>query len=158
MIKNIIRKFFLWYNRKNNKYFNNYLIPNSMSLQQYIEEVLISIPSGIKAAQKKHADDTISHGALICPDNKISTSQKDPNHLHEIEFDLATTIGNTFCTQGKAEAGIRVIGTYNASLKNSHQFTESVSNISRIKFKVPLRYPLTRLRDKKDHYLNNSQN
>lgn len=137
---------------------NNQVISTSMSLQKYIEEVLVSIPSGIKAAQEKHADDTISHGALICPDSKISTTQKDPDHLHEVEFDLATTIGNTFCAQGKVEAGIRVIGTYNASLKNSREFSESVSNISRIKFKVPLRYPLTRLRDKKDHYLNKSQN
>lgn len=112
-----------------------------MELKQFITETLVQISTGIEAAQKQLKD---SDSEAIINTNMTVT---DAGHLvtggrrrpvEFVEFDVAI-----LANEGtETKAGIGIIVASLLKLDASGKSTESAGRESRIKFKVPMSYPM----------------
>lgn len=139
---------FRWFKREDRNVPNP---PACMDIQEFVHASITGIMSGIRRAQKEYAAGNSAYAPLICPAwappiSGIGGGAKGhADKMHELEFDLAITISNTSSARAHGEAGVQVIGVYTGDLGCSAESAGTHSSISRIKFKVPVRYPLTKL-------------
>lgn len=101
-----------------------------MEIKTFVETTLLQIVEGVKAAQDKAQK---FGGAVNFSTRLISGREPDI-----IEFDIAVTTSET--GEDKAGAGIFVAGF---GLGGQTKTSDATTNISRIKFKVPVHLPKT---------------
>jgi len=120
----------------------------SMDIQEFVKASIIGIMSGIKEAQKEYDQGNSAFDPLICPAwgpplSEIGGSAKGhADKIHELEFDLAIKISETSSAKANGSAKVKVIGVYSGELGCKAESSGIQSTISRISFKVPVRYPL----------------
>jgi len=100
-----------------------------MELKEFIENTLVDIAEGIKAAKSKLAEDDTF---VVAPHYSVYSENKAKKHhieydIQDIEFDVAVTASDKI--SGDLHVGIKVLG---AKTEGAHENT----NISRIKFIV----------------------
>ena len=141
---------FSWFKRKKQNISSSSL-PASMGIQEFVKASIIGIMSGIKEAQKEYDKGNSAFDPIICPAwgppiSDIGGSAKGhADKIHELEFDLAITITEASSTKANGSARVKVIGVYSGELGCLAESTGTQSTISRIRFNVPIRYPLTKL-------------
>jgi len=65
--------------------------------------------------------------------------------IYDLEFDLAVTIQKSSSSKFTGASEIKVAGLYTGDLGVSGESTGGHSTVSRIRFKIPVRYPLAKL-------------
>ena len=108
-----------------------------MELQEFVEQSLVQIATGVKNAQDK----------LNCKDFKTFINPSDivenpvygyriENKPQDIEFDVAVTISEEKTTKGGIMVAAGILG-----LGSGGQSRTENESISRIKFKIPILFP-----------------
>lgn len=126
-------------------------IPVSMDVQEFVRASIVGVMSGIKKAQEEYANENSAYASLVCPawapplSDIAGGTKGHADKIHELEFDLAVTIVSTSSLNSIGKVVVEVVGIGSSTL--GYEDTEGVeqSRISRIKFKVPVRYPLAKL-------------
>lgn len=99
-----------------------------MDLETFIEETITQILTGIKSVQSNHNSE--SDGAVV-PEYPL-TPDNGHGRLSIIDFDVAVTITGESGVSG----GLKVLG-----MGASGESSESLTTVSRIKFKIPVALP-----------------
>lgn len=112
-----------------------------MELKQFITETLVQISAGIEAAQKQLKDngtETIINTNMTVTDagHLVTGGRRRP--VEFVEFDVAILANEG--TETKAGIGLTVASLL--KLDAGGRSTESTGRESRIKFKVPMSYPM----------------
>jgi hypothetical protein len=146
------RKFFSWLKTKDSKKtINEPHPPISMGIEAFVQASIVGIMSGIRGAQKEYSKGNSAYDPLICPAWKPPTSDLGgstrgyADQVYELEFDLAVTITETTSSKAEGKAGVKVVGLYAGDIGCSAESVGAHSTISRIRFKIPVRYPLAKL-------------
>lgn len=122
-----------------------------MDLEEFVKASLTGIMSGIRDAQKKYEGGNSAYDPIICPawapptSDVGGSSKGHADRIHELEFDLAVTITESSSAKFNGAAKANVIGVYSGELGAAAESAGTQSTISRIRFKVPVRYPLVKL-------------
>ena len=112
-----------------------------MDLKQFVTETLVQISQGIEAAQQQLRDsgtDTIINTNMTKTDvgHLVTGGRRRP--VEYVEFDVAI-----LANEGtETKAGIGLIVASLLKLEAGGKSTESAGRESRIKFKVPMSYPM----------------
>lgn len=121
-----------------------------MEIQEFVQTSIVGVMSGIRGAQNEYSNGNSAYDPLICPAWEPPTTDAGgstrghADKIHELEFDLAVTITESTSSRAGGKAGIKVIGLSSVDLGISAQSNGSHSTISRIRFKIPVRYPLAK--------------
>ena len=112
-----------------------------MELKQFITETLVQVSAGIEAAQKQLKDngsETIINTNMTVTDagHLVTGGRRRP--VEFVEFDVAILANEG--TETKAGIGLTVASLL--KLDAGGRSTESTGRESRIKFKVPMSYPM----------------
>ena len=103
-----------------------------MQLREFIQSTLIDVLSAINDAQNE-LKSTFNNGAI----NPVWDISGATERIHNLEFDIAVTVGNV--KSGETKAGINVLGLDIGGAGNL-QFQNS--SVSRIKFSIPILAPV----------------
>jgi len=118
-----------------------------MDIEDFIDATLTKIIDGVQSAQRNFPSTNGATDAIICP-AWIPDGGPDAgvtNHvrkIHDIEFDLAVTVENGASFQTAGKASIRVGAIFEGELGSSLDSNGASTIVNRIKFKIPVRYPL----------------
>lgn len=140
---------FSWLKKKNANHPQKQ--PASMDIQEFVRSSIIGIMSGIQDAQNEFGQGNSAFAPLICPAwgpplSDIGGSAKGhADKIHELEFDLAITVTEASSAKANGTTKVEVIGVYAGELGCSTDSSGKQSTISRIRFKIPVRYPLAKL-------------
>ena len=105
-----------------------------MELDEFIEETLKQIIKGINGARKNVDGGEINPD--ISGDAFKDTSCGDGHTIWPVDFDVAVTVNETSNIEGQSKISVLGVGV-GASASG-----QSVSStVTRIKFRVPVRYP-----------------
>ena len=119
-----------------------------MKLSEFVESTLLQIIQGVAAAQSKtkiegrspkEADlvnPPVLNQADNAPKNKHYTTIKR-DLVQMVDFDVAVTVSRDSAQEGGAGINIAGLGGFGGKLKDG----ESLSEVSRIKFQVPIILP-----------------
>ena len=124
-----------------------------MELREFVSATIVDICNGIKDAQEQ----VNSTGACVSPGIARDTIARDPDNAYTpqyLDFDVAVTITeNTDNASGvKTKASISVLGiTLSINGKNVDTKSLSEIHISRIKFSVPVLYPMAAPKNQRNH-------
>lgn len=117
-----------------------------MELKQFITETLVQISAGIEAAQKQLKDDgseaVINTNMTLTNDAHLVTGGRR-RPVEFVEFDVAILANEG--TETKAGIGLTVASLL--KLDAGGKSTENAGRESRIKFKVPMSYPMHKYSD-----------
>ena len=108
-----------------------------MELREFVSSALIQILGGVQDAQKAAAE----HGGQVNPafsgtlGSRGLVKGRGNFLMQEVEFDVAVTVSEQ--SGEKVGGGLRVVFGFGAKLEGQ----ESSSQVSRIKFTVPLGLP-----------------
>lgn len=116
-------------------------IGDRTDLKQFITETLVQVSAGIEAAQKQLKDsgaETIINTNMTVEDagNVVTGGRRRP--VEFVEFDVAILANEG--TETKAGIGLTVASLLR--LDAGGKSTESTGRESRIKFKIPMSYPM----------------
>lgn len=120
--------------------------PIGMDVQEFVNTTITQIIEGITAVQNKFPSTNGATDALINP-AWIPSGGPDAgvtNHvrrIYDIEFDLAVTASENSASQVGGTASIKVCG-FDGQLNTGATSDGSLCSTNRIKFKIPVRYPL----------------
>jgi len=126
-------------------------IPASMDIQEFVKASLIGIMSGIQEAQKEYSGRNSAYDPLICPASAPPLSdigggtKGHADKVHEIEFNLAITVTESSSSKAHGSAGVKVIGVYSGEMGAAAEASGTHSTLSRIRFTIPVRYPLIKV-------------
>ena len=138
-----------------------------MDLKEFVRDALIDVVEGIRAAQLQRPGDAIINPSLKTMrginDSGLIKSELDFNNLKNanliatdhyngfadiIEFDLAITVESSSLEEKegskKGEGGLKihvVAAEIGIASKQTNKTEDSRSNVSRIKFRVPVQLP-----------------
>lgn len=118
---------------------NNDKSSQLMNLDTFISDALTQISNGIKDAQKKvggiEVSDKDKHffQPIIVP----SYSGNDKESLQMISFDVAVMVSRS--SSNAVHGKIFVVASMDGELSSKEEY----SSISRIKFSIPMRYPIS---------------
>lgn len=73
------------------------------------------------------------------------TVRRFTDAIHDLEFDLAVTVSSSSSSKAGGKAGIKVVEVYTGSLGAEAESSGKHEVVSRIRFKIPVRYPLQKL-------------
>lgn len=113
-----------------------------MELKEFIKTALVDIVNAIKEAQIEVID-----CATIMPIRSKShqTFDVEVKGGHEIvsdiNFDIAVTVGSKEGAVGDAGGGIQIAQIFNIGAKHKEEVENTVQNMSRIKFSIPVVLP-----------------
>lgn len=119
-----------------------------MELKEFITNALTDITSAIKDCQQN-----IDNGATFAPtntkaDNRISTTNGDLT-VSEIVFDVAVSASSENSDGVSGGGGINVLSlNFGAKASSEDKAVEAIT--SRIKFSIPVIYPPTEVKKKKN--------
>jgi hypothetical protein len=139
------KKFVSWFKKKPSETFTT---PPSLNIEEFVQASLVGITSGIRGAQEKYRNENSAYASLICPawapitSNLGGGTKGHADKIHDIEFDLAVTVDESSSAKCNGRAAIKVTGLYGGDLGFSSESMGSHSTLSRIRFKIPIRYPL----------------
>jgi hypothetical protein len=125
--------------------------PQTMNIEEFVQASMIGIMSGIRGAQKEYAEGNSAYDPIISPAWAPSTSdiggstRGHADKIHEFEFDLAITVSGSSALKTEGKAGVIVVGLSQADIGYAGMSEEAHAMISRIRFKIPVRYPLAKL-------------
>lgn len=125
-----------------------------IDIGDFIEASIVGIVTGIRKTQKTYANENSAFAPIICPAWLPEGSTREhSDRMDELEFDLA--IGVTTTASSKVQGQNRVIvGVYSGDAGAFVETARTLSKVNRIRFKIPIRYPLTSVQlpvyDKKD--------
>ncbi len=126
-----------WFKSKNRKK------PDSIDIQTFVQASIVGIVSGIREAQKEYLNENSAFAPLICPAwLPEGSSRGHSDKIHELEFDLAVTLTETSSSTVKGKVGITVVGLDTGGIGCSAESAGTHSALNRIRFKIPIRYPL----------------
>ena len=112
-----------------------------MELNDFIRETLVQIASGIEGAQEelkqKDSEAIINTNITIIEDGMLATGGVRKS-VEYIEFDVAVLVSDQ--VGKKVGAGITVASVFKVGA--SGESTTSHGSESRIKFKIPMTYPM----------------
>lgn len=120
-----------------------------MAIEDFVYMSIRGIMTGIQEAQQEYSDENSAFAPLICPAwapplSDIGGSAKGhADKIHDLEFDLAITVKAGTVAGGKAEIG--VIAGVEGKLLGTLENHNDQATINRIRFKIPVRYPLAKL-------------
>jgi hypothetical protein len=104
-----------------------------MNLQVFVEETLKQLIAAVKNSQKFAKD----NNARVIPDNAGTEHALSGHPVNNVEFDVAITVTEESETKG----GLGVaIATF--AIGSTGQTSNANSTISRIKFTLPIGWPL----------------
>jgi hypothetical protein len=124
---------------------------HSINIEEFVKASIVGIMSGIRGAQKEYQKDNTAYAPLISPSSApplidIGGGTKGyADKIYDLEFDLAVTIDESSSSKFTGASGIKVAGLYTGDLGISGESTGGHSTVSRIRFKIPVRYPLAKL-------------
>lgn len=124
---------------------------HSMNIEEFVKASLVGIMSGIRGAQKEYGKSNSAYAPLISPawapplTDLGGGTKGHADKIYDLEFDLAVTIDESSSSKFEGASGIKVAGLYAGDLGVSGESTGSHSTVSRIHFKIPVRYPLAKL-------------
>jgi hypothetical protein len=117
-----------------------------MNLQDFVAESLRQIIRGVKAVQEEARQDKAwVNPPIVWPDDVRSTrlrNLRNSSLVHEIEFDVAVTVSQE---DGKKGGAGLVIGP--VVLGAQGQSASTSESVSRVKFSVPVSYPMVVLKE-----------
>lgn len=108
-----------------------------MDLKTFVAESLKQIAEGIKEAQEA---DT---GAWICPpvlkNDGVRAEAPNGNYpfIQEVDFDIAVTVTEDSHAEGGAKVSVFAV-----SLGGKTETTSANSSVSRLRFSLPVRWPI----------------
>lgn len=116
-----------------------------MDLRTFVSESLVQICEGVRDAQAR----TLKMGAYVCP--KPSQHQtKRPDGTVDVEFDVAVVATSEKGSASGSAGGLSVAmaSVFRAGMKSDSKSSEFVQDatVSRLKFVVPVRWPLVEVR------------
>jgi hypothetical protein len=120
-----------------------------MAIEDFVYMSIRGIMTGIQKAQQEYSGENSAFAPLICPAwapplSDIGGSAKGhADKIHDLEFDLAITVKAGTVAGGKAEIG--VIAGVEGKLLGTLENHNDQATINRIRFKIPIRYPLAEL-------------
>lgn len=120
-----------------------------MAIEDFVYMSIRGIMTGIQKAQQEYSGENSAFAPLICPAwapplSDIGGSAKGhADKIHDLEFDLAITVKAGTVAGGKAEIG--VIAGVEGKLLGTLENHNDQATINRIRFKIPVRYPLAEL-------------
>ncbi|SHK76837.1 hypothetical protein SAMN02745216_04047 [Desulfatibacillum alkenivorans DSM 16219] len=111
-----------------------------MKLDDFIENALVDIASGIKKAQEKYK----SLGGQVNPtgldykkiEMAVAKHKKTSRIAQAVEFEIAVSAGNK--VQGSGKAGIQVL---DVGISGKVEGANEESNVSKIRFSIPVIFP-----------------
>lgn len=112
-----------------------------MDLKQFVSETLVQISDGIEAAQKQlreSGSEAVINTNMTKTDSDHLVTGGRRRHVEFVEFDVAILANEG--TETKAGIGLTVASLL--KLDAGGKSTESAGRESRIKFKVPMSYPM----------------
>ncbi len=136
-----------WNKRNKRKQSLAFIQNQSMDIEEFIDMTLTKIIGGVQSVQDNFPSTNGATDAIICP-AWIPDGGPDAgvtNHvrkIHDIEFDLAVTVENNASSQTAGKASIRVGAIFEGELESSMHSSGISTTVNRIRFKIPLRYPL----------------
>ncbi len=116
-----------------------------MEIKEFVQRVLLDINAAIKEAQLQVNTQNSAYAALISPAYVFVSDLSKPtgyDKLHQIEFDLAVEVEEAASSQAGGGAKLRLFSTVEAGAKISTTTEATASSSHRVKFQVPVRYPL----------------
>lgn len=143
------KKIKAWFKKKNSAPIP--ILHHSINIEEFVKASLVGIMSGIRGAQKEYQKNNSAYAPLISPSSTpplsdISGGTKGcADKIYDLEFDLAVTIDESFSSKFTGASGIKVAGLYAGELGGVGESTGGHSTASRIRFKIPVRYPLAKL-------------
>jgi len=105
--------------------------------------------SGIQGAQKKYLKENSAFVPLICPawlPFPLGSTKGHSDKIYELEFDLAVTLTENSSSKAEGKIGLAVVGVYEGKLGCSAESAGSRESINRMRFKIPIRYPLAEVK------------
>lgn len=120
-----------------------------MAIDDFVYMSIQGIMTGIQKAQQEYSGENSAFAPLICPAwapplSDIGGSAKGhADKIHDLEFDLAITVKAGTIAGGKAVIG--VIAGVQGKLIGSLENHNDQATVNRIRFKIPVRYPLAEL-------------
>ncbi|HEY0863803.1 MAG TPA: hypothetical protein VGD97_06830 [Lacunisphaera sp.] len=113
-----------------------------MNLKDFISSTICEIIDGVADAQGKSPAELINPDALYQADHAPRThfAVRGGGVVHMVEFDVAVTVESS--SEGKVGAGIKVFAVGDAG--GSASTADKSSQVSRIKFSVPIAFPRKR--------------
>jgi len=124
---------------------------HSINIEEFVKASLVGIMSGIRGAQKEYQKNNSAYAPLISPawapplSDLGGGTKGHADKIYDLEFDLAVTIDESSSSKFSGTSGIKVAGLYAGDLGVSGESKGSQSTVSRIRFKIPVRYPLAKL-------------
>lgn len=141
-----------WFKREESKSNTSRYCPQgSVDIQAFVQAAIVGIMSGIRGAQKEYTNGNSAFDPLICPawgpplSDLHGGTKGYADKIFELEFDLAITVAETSSSSASGKAGVAVMGVYEGNIGCTADSSGSQSTISRLRFKVPVRYPLAEL-------------
>lgn len=122
-----------------------------MNIMDFVSETLTQITLGIREAQAR----TLGTGVCISPRiyNKLVSSNEcvEHNYASHVEFDIVVEVSEKKDANGEKgiKGGINVANVLSVSFGDSSKSGEvnTNKNVSRIKFEIPVCWPLQRFVD-----------
>lgn len=119
-----------------------------MTLKEFIKTSIIDITSAIKECQ-----DEIKNGTILCPDNvnsesRISTIGKTLN-VSYIDFDVSVSAETVEEKNSNGCVSLNIVSIAKLDIGSNDDSTGKETNVSRIKFSIPIVYPHHHVEKKK---------
>ncbi len=137
-----------WFKKKTTRPINT---PQySINIEEFVKASLVGIMSGIRGAQKEYQKSNSAYAPLISPafapplSDLGGGTKGHADKIYDLEFDLAVTVDESSSSKFSGTAEIKVAGLNTVGLGVSSESKGSQSTVSRIRFKIPVRYPLAK--------------
>ncbi len=122
-----------------------------MDIREFVKASIIGVMCGIRDAQNEFSQGNSAYDPLISPawgpplSDAGGSAKGHADKMHELEFDLAITVRESTSAKANGAAQVQVVGVYSGELGCETEAEGGQSTVSRIRFKIPVRYPLAKL-------------
>lgn len=116
-----------------------------LGIEEFVRESIVGVMSGIQGAQKKYSKENSAFAPLICPawlPFPLGNAKGHSDKIYELEFDLAVTLTENSSSKAEGKIGLTVVGLYKGKLGCSAESGGGRESINRMRFTIPIRYPL----------------
>jgi hypothetical protein len=128
-----------------------------LGIKEFVRDSIVGIASAIQEAQEKYSEENSAFAPLICPAWLPEGSMRGhSDKIYEIEFDLAVTLTESSSSNAEGKISLAVTGLYEGKLGCSTESGGSHELINRIRFKIPIRYPLAAVKHPADYSVSNT--
>lgn len=111
-----------------------------MDLKEFVSDVLVQVADGVVEAQGRSKTGTLINPPLLRDGEGYGVNEgaRGPGLPQMIEFDVCITVEDAATLDGKGEIRVVAIG----GVKGNAQKVHTRSHVSRVRFVVPVCWPL----------------